>query len=407
MNTEPARLISEDSTLPAPLIGPEVDLSGLPGFIIHTGRLFSSELIALATPEECWCAFRLWCMAWQQTPPASLPDDERILAAFSGAGAKWKKVRDMALRGFVKCSDGRLYHHVVAEIALEAWEKRKKYRASSKRGNEKRWTGGKASSEKEGDRKKAFPIDAEKSAVWDPNATRDVIPTGSRRDSQRDPNATAETLPTRCQSESPDDPNAMCDAIPSGSQHDSQRDPNATLDAIPLGSQRDSQGDPREVEENGSRRRSEENRSTTKTKSNHQNKNIPPPQGGTAANAALQPEIFASASREMTAKEAIFGLAVPWLVEQGLPEKQARSLLGAAAKQLGDEGAWQLVQRGMQENPLEPAAWLCAAMQNRTKTHAALGRRSKPTALEAHNAEAAATWLASMQSSEEEGDAPT
>ncbi len=398
MNTEPARLISEDRTLPAPLIGPEVDLSGLPGFIIHTGRLFSSELIALATPEECWCAFRLWCMAWQQTPPASLPDDERILAAFSGAGAKWKKVRDMALRGFVKCSDGRLYHRVVAEIALEAWEKRKKYRASSKRGNEKRWIGGKTSSEKEGERKTVLSIDAEKSAVWDPNATLDAILTGSRRDFPGDPNATTETIPTRCQSESPDDPNATLDVIPMGSQRDSQRDPNATRDAIPLGSRRVSQGDPREVEEN---------RKTTKAKSNHQNKNIPPPQGGTAANAALHPEIFASASREMTAKEALFGLAVPWLVEQGLLEKHARSLLGAAAKQLGDEEAWQLVQRGMQENPLEPAAWLCAAMQNRTQSHAAPGHRSKPTALEAHNAEAAATWLASMQSSEDEGDAPT
>ncbi|MDO8251425.1 MAG: DUF1376 domain-containing protein [Rhodoferax sp.] len=35
---------------------------------------------------------------------------------------EWMKVRAGALRGFVKCSDGRLYHPVVAEKAREAWQ---------------------------------------------------------------------------------------------------------------------------------------------------------------------------------------------------------------------------------------------------------------------------------------------
>jgi hypothetical protein len=36
----------------------------------------------------------------------------------------WSEVRDEALRGFVECSDGRLYHPVVAEKALEAHDQR-------------------------------------------------------------------------------------------------------------------------------------------------------------------------------------------------------------------------------------------------------------------------------------------
>ena len=55
-------------------------------------------------------------------PTASLPDNDRILSALSEAGAKWPKVRAHALRGWVKCSDGRLYHPVVAEKASEAWQ---------------------------------------------------------------------------------------------------------------------------------------------------------------------------------------------------------------------------------------------------------------------------------------------
>jgi hypothetical protein len=40
----------------------------------------------------------------------------------------WRKVKAGALRGFVKCSDGRLYHPLVAQKALTAWEGKLKQR---------------------------------------------------------------------------------------------------------------------------------------------------------------------------------------------------------------------------------------------------------------------------------------
>jgi len=41
----------------------------------------------------------------------------------------WKKIRaDGALHGYVKCTDGRLYHRVVAEKAREAWSKKQAQR---------------------------------------------------------------------------------------------------------------------------------------------------------------------------------------------------------------------------------------------------------------------------------------
>jgi hypothetical protein len=127
--------------LPDPLVPADVDLRGFSGFILDVDRLLASELLALATPQELAAAFILWCRAWKQSPPASLPDDERLLAIFSGAGKNWPKVQDMALRGFIKCNDGRLYHKVLAVQANEAWEKRKKFRKRSAKANEKRWTG--------------------------------------------------------------------------------------------------------------------------------------------------------------------------------------------------------------------------------------------------------------------------
>jgi hypothetical protein len=72
----------------------------------------------------------LWGAAWHQVPAASLPDDDRVLARYAGYGRaveQWKLIREGALRGFVRCRDGRLYHRTLAEKANAAWQSRLKY----------------------------------------------------------------------------------------------------------------------------------------------------------------------------------------------------------------------------------------------------------------------------------------
>lgn len=110
--------------LPDPLTPPECDLRGMPYMPLDIVRLFDSDLYALSTGDEFKAALSLWGKAFLQRPGGSLPNDERILAHLSGAGSRWPEVRDMALRGWVRCSDGRLYHPTVAEKAREAWEAR-------------------------------------------------------------------------------------------------------------------------------------------------------------------------------------------------------------------------------------------------------------------------------------------
>ena len=131
-----------DGDRPAPLVPAEVDLRGLPGFMLDVNRLLSSELVALGTDAERWAALMLWCRAWHQIPATSLPDDDRVLAAFAGVSlAKWRRIRDMAMRGFVLCSDGRYYHQVLSQEALQAWGKRVAYRERRARDTERmqRW----------------------------------------------------------------------------------------------------------------------------------------------------------------------------------------------------------------------------------------------------------------------------
>jgi hypothetical protein len=69
----------------------------------------------------------LWWRAFQSVPAGSLPFDDFELAKAAGYGrdlAKWFGVKHAALHNFVRCSDGRLYHPVVCEIALAAWKRR-------------------------------------------------------------------------------------------------------------------------------------------------------------------------------------------------------------------------------------------------------------------------------------------
>lgn len=127
--------------LPAPLVPADVDLRGLPFMPLDVNRLRDSDLAIEASGDEFRAAVLLWCASWNQVPAGSLPDAEQALAAYAGFGRdlkSWKKVRDGALRGFVKCSDGRLYHPVVAEKAIDAWAQRVEHRKAVAGQNERK-----------------------------------------------------------------------------------------------------------------------------------------------------------------------------------------------------------------------------------------------------------------------------
>lgn len=110
---------------PEPLTPSDCDLRDFPFMPLDVQRLRDSDLAALESPECCWSAVLLWCASWHQVPAASLPDDDRVLAQLAGFGRvvkEWQRVRDGALRGWIVCADGRLYHPVVAAKACDAWE---------------------------------------------------------------------------------------------------------------------------------------------------------------------------------------------------------------------------------------------------------------------------------------------
>lgn len=118
------------SELPNPLTPADCDLRGYRWMPLDVERVIDSDTFGLSTGDEFKTAFRLWAKSWSQIPAASLPDDDRLLAHLAGLSEnmpKWKKVKVVALRGWILCSDGRLYHAVIAEKALESMGKREQH----------------------------------------------------------------------------------------------------------------------------------------------------------------------------------------------------------------------------------------------------------------------------------------
>ncbi len=127
--------------LPEPMTPADCDLRGYDFMPLFGHRLFRSELYELSNGEEFKVAVKLWWEAWNQCPAGSLPFDDVKLCRLADLGRDiklWKKMRASVLRGFVLCSDGRLYHRLLCEWALDAFARRVKDRE-----RKRRWRDGK------------------------------------------------------------------------------------------------------------------------------------------------------------------------------------------------------------------------------------------------------------------------
>jgi Protein of unknown function (DUF1376) len=111
-------------TAPLPMVSTEVDLTDFKFMPLEVARLRRSKawLICKRRPELAFYMLNLWTASWHERPAGSLEDDDDVLAdAAMCPPERWAEVKADALRGWVKCSDGRLYHPVVAEKVAESW----------------------------------------------------------------------------------------------------------------------------------------------------------------------------------------------------------------------------------------------------------------------------------------------
>jgi hypothetical protein len=131
------------STLPEPFVPFDVDLNGYEFMPLYGERLRTSDHNSGCSDAEFRASINLWWSAWLQVPAASLPADDVNLTRLADLGRDlkaWRKVKAVAMRNFVLCSDGRYYHTFLAPLALKAWEERIKHRRRGSAGARARWS---------------------------------------------------------------------------------------------------------------------------------------------------------------------------------------------------------------------------------------------------------------------------
>lgn len=102
----------------APLTPIAGDLRDFPHVPIYRAKLFASEFHAQANDAEWRAGLTLWVKSWDQVPAGSLPVDDVALCRLAELGRdlkSWKKIKTGAMRGWILCTDGRMYHPTVAE----------------------------------------------------------------------------------------------------------------------------------------------------------------------------------------------------------------------------------------------------------------------------------------------------
>ena len=108
----------------APLTPKCCDLRDYAYIPMQIGRLKQSRAWSMCkrNPALAFYLMNTWTAAFQSVPAASLENDDLVLADLAMCDDEtWARVKDDVLRGWVVCDDGRLYHPVVAEYALEGW----------------------------------------------------------------------------------------------------------------------------------------------------------------------------------------------------------------------------------------------------------------------------------------------
>ncbi len=174
---------------PDPLTPPDCDLRNFSWMPLDVSWLRDSDLTAVLSAEAFRATMFLWCACWHQVPAASLPNDDRILAKLAGYGRdveSWTRVRDEALHGFVECSDGRLYHPVIATKALEADDQRKRQKERTQKATEAR-RGGKRNAEPDDNRNVGRHDNRDDRETCDRHGARnEVQQTGPDKDKERD-----------------------------------------------------------------------------------------------------------------------------------------------------------------------------------------------------------------------------
>lgn len=93
---------------------PDIPLDYFP---VYVSLFFADENVQLMSCEQRGAYLQLLMRGWQQSPPASIPDDDVKIARWTDLTKKrWEGMREIVLRPFTKHTDGRLYQKRLTKV---------------------------------------------------------------------------------------------------------------------------------------------------------------------------------------------------------------------------------------------------------------------------------------------------
>ena len=113
--------------LQPPMTPAESELQGFAYMPFLGQRMFDSTFYATSSAEAFRAHMHLLWSAWNQAPAGSLPNNDLALCRLAGFGRDlpaWASIKPEVIRGFIECSDGRLYHPTLSEQVNVAWAQR-------------------------------------------------------------------------------------------------------------------------------------------------------------------------------------------------------------------------------------------------------------------------------------------
>jgi uncharacterized protein YdaU (DUF1376 family) len=110
-------------------------------FLINAKEFSCRGDIESMSTEELGAYLLLMCKAWNERPPASVPDDDAILAKWARlTQAQWAQCRASVLSHFKKRQDGRLYDERLEREFQALRESQRRKSDAGRRAVNARWS---------------------------------------------------------------------------------------------------------------------------------------------------------------------------------------------------------------------------------------------------------------------------
>lgn len=327
----------------SPLVPKDADLRSYTWLKLDYSRLFASEFFAMANDAEFRAAFILWCKSMQQLPAGSLPNNDKVLAGWTGKNKnQWAKIKEVALHGWQLADDGRLYHPVLAEVVNDILNK----------------ADGKSKTSEHDEESKKGMTNAERQAAY---RARVKAEEEASRNAQANNQVTDSNVTSNGQVTERNVTSNATVTVSNGANNDNVTDSNGDFVT------NEGVGGDLDLKQ-------ELNLESLKASEDKSSGSLPPTTkpDESSPDSQVPPDSFTT-----TARQTLWTVGIPLLTQYGSNDKAARSFLGQMVKIYGEDMVAESVISARTTKPMDATAYIGGFLKNKAKQNINQGTQAR------------------------------